>query len=166
MDAIFKRRSIRRYTEEDISDFMVKKILEAGMNAPSAGNEQPWHFIVVREKSNLKEISKCSSYSWMLKDATVGIIVCGDLSLAKHGEFWIQDCSAATENMLIEIAELGLGGVWLGVYPVEERVKYLRKYFNLPDHIVPFSIISIGYPAQEIKEVNRYREERVHYEKW
>ncbi|MBW2046817.1 MAG: nitroreductase family protein, partial [Deltaproteobacteria bacterium] len=107
-----------------------------------------------------------SPYAKMLKGAALGIVVCGDLNLEKHKGYWVQDCSAATENMLIEIAELNLGAVWLGVYPVEERMEYIKKRFNLPDNIVPFSVVSIGHPAQELKSIDRYDQSRVHNEEW
>lgn len=166
MEAIFKRRSIRVYTDGDVGEEAVRKILQAAMAAPSAGNEQPWHFIVIKDKENLGELADFSPYAKMLKGASAAIVVCGDLNLERHKGYWVQDCSAATENMLIEIAELNLGAVWLGVYPVEERIEYIKKQFNLPDNIVPFSVVSIGYPAQVLKSINRYDQGRVHNEKW
>ena len=166
MEAIFKRRSIRRYTNDDVPEEMIKTILEAAMNAPSAGNEQPWHFMVIKNKETLKTLAGASPYARMLKDSPLVIIVCGDLNLEKHRGYWILDCSAATENILIEVAALNLGAVWLGIYPLQERIEYIKKQFGLPEHIIPFSIIPVGYPAQEMKLVNRYNQERVHYEKW
>ena len=166
MEAIFKRRSIRRYTNDDVPEEMIKTILEAAMNAPSAGNEQPWHFMVIKNKETLKTLAGASPYARMLKDSPLVIIVCGDLNLEKHRGYWILDCSAATENILIEVAALNLGAVWLGIYPLQERIEYIKKQFGLPEYIIPFSIIPVGYPAQEIKLVNRYNQERVHYEKW
>jgi nitroreductase len=166
MDAIFKRRSIRRFTSQNIPEEAIKKILSAGMNAPSAGNEQPWQFIVIREKETLSKIAQCSPYARAAADAPVAILVCGDLSLEKYPGYWIQDCSAATENMLIEAASLGLGSVWLGVHPMQDREQYLRKFFTLPVHIIPFAILPVGYPAQELPCVDRFNQERLHYEKW
>ncbi len=166
MEAIFKRRSIRRYTNDDIPDVMMKKILEAAMNAPSAGNEQPWHFMVIKSKEILETLAEASPHARMVKDAPLVIIVCGDLSLQKHEGYWVLDCSAATENILIEVTALGLGAVWLGVYPIQERVEYIKKQFGLPESVIPFAMIPIGYPAQDMKLVNRYNQERVHYERW
>lgn len=166
MEAIFKRRSIRKYTDQVVDDEMVKKILEAAMSAPSAGNEQPWHFIVIKRKETLQSLAEASPYARAVKNAPLAVIICGDLNLQKHQGYWVQDCSAATENILIEVAELNLGAVWLGVYPVPERVEYIKKQFSLPESIVPFAIIPIGYPAQEMKLVDRYNEQRVHYEIW
>lgn len=166
MDAILKRRSVRRFTEAEISPDMIRKILAAGMAAPSAGNQQPWQFIVLKDAQVRKKVSECSPYASATANAPVAIVVCGDLSLEKHQGYWVQDCSAAVENMLIEITALGLGAVWLGVYPREDRVNYLKKYFALPDHIVPFAIIPVGSPAQELPPANRYNEARVHSDKW
>jgi nitroreductase len=166
MDEIFKRRSIRRFRDEEIGEDMVKKILAAAMAAPSAGNQQPWQFIVVRKKEILIKVSECSPYAKATAEAPVAIVVCGDLSLEKHTGYWVQDCSAAVENMLIEITSLGLGSVWLGVYPRADRVSYLQKYFSLPESIVPFAIIPVGFPAQELPPSNRYNESRIHCEKW
>jgi len=166
MDDILKRRSIRRFTGQDISQDLIRKILAAGMAAPSAGNEQPWHFIVVKDSQGRKKVSECGPYAKAAMDAPAAIVVCGDLSLEKHQGYWVQDCSAAVENMLIEITSLGLGAVWLGVFPRPDRVAYLQKYFSLSEHIVPFAIIPVGFPGQELAPANRYNESRVHYEKW
>ena len=149
-----------------VDDELIKKILSAGMAAPSAGNEQPWQFIVIKDKETLKKVSDCSPHAKVAATAMVAIIVCGDLSLERYEGYWVQDCSAAVENMLLEITSLGLGSVWLGVYPLQERVTYLQKYFSLPENIVPFAIIPIGFPGQELAPVDRYNESRIHYEKW
>jgi nitroreductase len=166
MDTIFKRRSIRRFTNQDVGEELIAKVLAAGMAAPSAGNEQPWQFIVIKKKETLKKVGECGPYARAAADAPAAIVVCGDLFLEKHPGFWVQDCSAAVENMLLEIASLGLGAVWLGVYPLQERVSYLQKYFALPENIVPLAIIPVGFPAQELPPAGRYNEARVHREKW
>ncbi len=166
MSAILSRRSIRRYTKEDVSDEIVKELLEAAMSAPSAGNEQPWHFVVIRDRKILNEIPNIHPYSGMLREAPLAILICGDESLQKYKGYWVQDCSAATENLLIAINAKGLGGVWLGVYPVEDRVVGVRKLLNMPDNIIPFSLISIGYPAEQKPPANRYDPSRIHYDRW
>ncbi len=166
MDSVLARRSIRKYKKQKIEDDKIKKILEAGMSAPSSGNEQPWHFIVVDDKSLLEDLSKVSIYAGMLKNADIGIIICGDLGLERHKGFWVQDCSAATENVLIEIQELGLGGVWLGIYPLEDRVKAIQEIFKLPDNIIPFSIIPVGYPDEKKETPSRYNPNKVRYNRW
>jgi len=166
MNAIFNRRSIRKYTEKPVPEELIEKILRAGMAAPSAGNEQPWHFIVINDKSILNEIPKIHPYSQMLKEASHAIVVCADLSLQKYEGYWVQDCSAATENMLIMAQDLGLGSVWLGVYPNENRVKELKKLLGLPENVMPLSIISVGYPAEIKGPADRFNPSRVHRNRW
>lgn len=166
MNAILARRSIRKYTEQPVSEEVIKEILEAAMSAPSAGNEQPWHFIVINDRKILAEIPKFHPYSQMLKDAPVAILVCGDEQLEKYKGFWVQDCSAATENILIAVQEKGLGAVWLGIYPEEDRVAGIRQLLNIPANIIPLSLIPIGYPGEEKPPANRYDPTRIHYNKW
>ncbi len=166
MDAIFKRRSVRRYTALAVNDSQVRSILGAGMNAPSAGNEQPWHFILIRDKERLKKLSGSSPYASMVGGASLAVVVCADLELEKHKGFWVQDCSAAVENILVEVSALGLGAVWLGVYPRQDRIEYIKAMFDLPASIMPFAIIPVGYPMEEAKAIDRYRQDRVHLEHW
>lgn len=166
MEAIFKRRSVRRYAKEEVPEESLHKILEAAMNAPSAGNEQPWHFVVIRDKQTLGELSGCSPHASMLKDAPLGILVLADLLLERHKGYWVQDCSAAVENMLIAVAGLGLGAVWLGIYPVEDRISSVKKLFGLPENIMPFAVVPVGFPLEPPRPVNRFNQARVHSEKW
>jgi len=166
MEAIYKRRSIRRYQDKPVSDALIREILKAGMNAPSAGNEQPWHFLVVDDRKILDAIPKFHPHSRMLYEAPVAILVCADMSLIKYPEYWPQDCAAATQNILLAITGLDLGGVWLGVYPKEDRVKKLQGMFNMPEDIVPFSIIALGYPAEEKPPKNLFDADRVKYNSW
>ena len=166
MDIIFKRRSIRRYTNQEISEAMTEKIIRAGMAAPSAHNEQPWQFIVLKDKSLLSDITKFHPYSKMLTEANCAIVVCSDLSNEKIKKFWVQDCSAATQNMLLMATELGLGSVWLGVYPNDDIVTQMKELLNLPEHIIPFSIVSLGYPAETKEPIDRFDKTKVHMNKW
>jgi len=166
MEAILTRRSIRRYTDKKVSDEIVKELLEAGMSAPSAGNEQPWHFVAITDHKILDEIPKIHPHSGMLKEAPLAILICGDESLQKYQGYWVQDCSAATENILIAANAIGLGGVWLGVYPIEDRVVGIRKLLGMPEKVIPFALLSIGYPAEQKPPANRYDESRVHYNIW
>ena len=166
MEALFRRRSIRKYTREPVTDEQVTRLLKAAMAAPSAGNQQPWQFVVIRDKDALTDLANASPYADMLPDAALAILVCGDLGRECHAGYWVQDCSAATENILIEVEELGLGAVWLGIYPVEDRLEYLKKALNIPDKILPFALISIGHPAESKPPAERYDESRVHYEIW
>jgi len=166
MNSIFHRRSIRKYTGEVVSEELIEEILKAGMAAPSAGNEQPWHFIVIRDKSIMEDITKFHPYSQMLKEASHAIVVCGDLSLQKYEGYWIQDCSAAMQNMLLMADSLGLGAVWLGVYPMEERVDKLKELLNIPQNVIPLGIMSLGYPAETKEPSDRFNPQRIHRDRW
>ncbi len=166
LEAVLSRRSIRKYTDQPVPDEVVKQLLEAAMSAPSANNKQPWHFVVIRDREILDAIPTFHPYSRMLKEAALAILVCGDTQSQTLAGYWVQDCSAATQNILIAINALGLGGVWLGIYPRDERVEGIRKLVELPDHIVPLSLISIGHPAEKLLPSNRYDASRVHHNKW
>jgi nitroreductase len=166
MKEIFERRSIRKYTGEDVPDESINELLKAAMAAPSAGNQQPWDFIVVKDRTVLNEIPKVHQYAQMLKEAPLAIIVCGSLDREKHKGYWMQDCAAAIENMLIEAQYLGLGAVWLGVYPREDRVAGIKKLLEIPENVMPLAVISIGYPAESKEASQRYDEKKLHINKW
>ena len=167
MKAIMNRRSIRQYTNQTVRDEQVKTLLEAAMCAPSAGNEQPWHFVVIRDRQLLDKVPKYHPHASMIKQASVAILVCADTRLSKYDvDYWVQDCAAATENLLVTVQDLGLGAVWLGVYPRQERVAGLRELFNIPEQVIPFALVPVGYPAEHKDEENRYREDRVHLDCW
>ena len=136
------------------------------MCAPSAGNQQPWQFIVATEKELLKKISATHINADMVERVSVAILVCGDLSCETHKGYWMIDCAAAAENILLEVVEHDLGACWVGIYPRENRVKYLKELFNLPNNIIPFAVISIGYPAEQKEPNNKFYAERAHYNKW
>lgn len=166
LKAILSRRSIRKYSGKQIPDGHYEILLKAAMHAPSARNRQPWHFIIIGDKKVLNNLSD-SSPSWkMLSYADKAIVVCGDMHSEDAESFLIQDCSAATQNILLAAHELGLGAVWLGVHPREERVLEIRNTLNLPGHIIPVSMISIGFPDEERQEEDRYLGERVHFDRW
>jgi nitroreductase len=166
LDSILKRKSIRQYTTEPVPEYMIEQLLEAAMSAPSSQNQRPWHFIVITERELLTMLSDISPYAKMVKDAPVAILVCGDPEREISKGFWVQDCSAATENILIAVEELNLGAVWVGIYPRETRVDYVRNVLHLPGHIVPFALIPVGYPDEEKETPNRYDKTRVHYNWW
>lgn len=166
MESIFKRRSIRKYTKAPVEKEVSIDLVKAGMAAPSAGNEQPWHFIIIDQHKTLTAIQKVHPFSGMLSSAQAGILVCGDLSLEIHTGFWVQDCAAATENILIAAVHKGLGAVWLGVYPEEDRVTGIQKLLDMPEHIIPFSLISIGYPAEQKSPKKDFNMSRVRYNRW
>lgn len=166
MDAIYKRRSIRKYTDAPISDESIKEILKAGMYAPSGGNEQAWDFIVVRDKVKLEKIVEFHPYAKCLLGCNAAVIVCGNKEKERFEGLWIQDCSASTQNMLLAATAQDIGSVWLGLYPEMSRVEGVKELFNLPDHIIPFSIVSLGY-ADESRDVpERFNPDSIHMENW
>jgi nitroreductase len=136
------------------------------MSAPSAGNEQPWQFIIINDRKILDAIPKFHPYSQPLATASVAVVVCGDLTLEIHKDFWVQDCSAAAENILIAVQAKGLGAVWLGLYPREERVLGMQKLLGIPEHVIPLAVIPIGYPAEDKPPALRFNTSRIHYNKW
>jgi nitroreductase len=166
MKAIMERRSIRKYKSDPVPEESVKALLEAAMAAPSAGNGQPWHFVVVDDRDKLNTITGFHLYSQMLKEAPMAIIVCGDVTNERYQGFWVQDCAAATENILIKATDIGLGTVWLGLYPNESHLENMKKLLELPEGIVPMSMIAVGHPAEEKPPADRYNEERVHWNRW
>ena len=168
MKEIFERRSIRKYTADPVSLEHEEKLLRAAMQAPSAGNEQPWEFIVVRDPETLKNMTEGHPYSTPLLGAPLGILVCGDVNKQKFNPYayWVQDCSAAIQNLLLEAQHLGLGAVWMGLHPIKEREDVLIELFGLPEGIIPLGMIAVGHPAQTVAPVDRYLPERVHREKW
>lgn len=166
MEGIYTRRSIRKYDSRNVPDDLVNEVIRAGMYAPSAGNERPWHFVVIRERRLLDEIPSFHPHSMMVKAASCAILVCADLVLEKHKGYWVQDCSAATQNMLLGAHSKGLGAVWVGVFPREERVKGFRKLLGIPEEIIPFSLIPLGYPAEKKETEERFDSSRIHRDRW
>jgi len=168
LNFIYSRRSIRVYREGIVTDDQVRELLEAGMAAPSAVAKDPWRFIVVREKKNLNAIADGLPHGQMLRDAAVGLVVCGDLKEAHDRQlsYLLQDCSAAIQNILLAAGALGLGACWLGIHPREDRITHIRRLFRLPLDIIPVSAISIGWPGETKSARTRYTESSVHHEKW
>ena len=167
LDFITLRRSIRKYSNKKVSAGLVNKILEAGMSAPSAENQQTWQFIVINKKSTLKKIARINTpYPAFAKEASVGILVCGNPDRSDGRGFWVQDCAAASQNILLAANSLGLGSVWIGIYPKDDYVQKFNEKFNLPDNIYPVSFIPIGFPAEEKPPSARYDKNKIHHEKW
>jgi nitroreductase len=166
IEAIFTRRSIRVYTDQPIPDDLVDKLLRAAMQAPSAGNQQAWQFVAVTGRAQLNALAEVLPYGKMLTTAPLSIIVCGDLDREKSKGYWVQDCSAATQNILLAAHALGLGAVWLGVYPRDQRVNDVRKVLGIPENVTPLCAIAIGYPAEQKERADRYDAGRVHNNKW
>lgn len=169
LEAIHARTSIRSYQPQEVEDEKIEQLLRAAMAAPTATNKQPWAFIVIRDQEILNELSSTLPYTKMAKDAPLAIVVCGDLNKAISGagmEYWVQDASAATENLLLAAQGLGLGAVWSGVYPMEERVKEVQKILLLPKDIIPLNVIPIGYPAENPLPKDKWKPENIHYNRW
>jgi len=166
--SIFKRRSVREYQSTEVDELIVRDLLEAAMAAPSAVAKDPWEFVIVRDNNMRRRIVDRLPNGKMLIDASLGIVVCGDLLRAHDRQlsYLLQDCSAAIENLLLAASLLGLGACWLGVHPREERVAHLRALLRLPEHILPVSVVSIGWPAETPAPRTRYRDDAVHWETW
>jgi nitroreductase len=165
-EALMTRRSVRSYTDEPVSDEQVQTILAAGMQAPSANNRQPWHFVVLRRRERLNALAEVLPFGKMLAQAPLGIVVCADAGLQPLAGYWTQDCAAATQNILLACHALGLGAVWIGVYPRDERVMALRELLSLPAVVTPLCAIAAGRPAERSAPVDRFRPERIHEEQW
>ncbi len=166
IEAIMTRRSIRKFTDETVDEERVTKILKAAMAAPSSKNEQPWVFVVIDDRNLLNEIPKFHPYAEMCKTAPLAILVCADRRRFLSEEIWIQDCAAATQNMLLAAHGSNLGAVWLGVYPRVERVEGMRSLLRIPVHIIPFSLVVLGYPAERKPPANRFDPSRIHRNIW
>jgi nitroreductase len=166
LEAIHTRRSVREYQDKPIPEELVKELLKAAMAAPSARNQQAWEFIVITDPEIKQQIPSVSPFAQMVVDAPLAILVCGNLQVETAPGYWVIDCSAAIQNLLLAAHASGLGAVWTGVYPREERVKGLAEMLNLPEHVLPHSLIVLGYPAQHPKHPDRFKPDRIHKNTW
>lgn len=163
-EVLLKRRSIRKFTEDPVSDEMIEELLHAAMSGPSACNKKPWEFYVVTNEQKLEELKSASKFTKF--SAKLVIVVCGNLSNAlplQMADYWIQDCSAATENILLRATDLGLGAVWCGIHPQKRAEECVREMLDIPKSQVPLNLIFIGHPAEEPEARDQYDERRVHY---
>lgn len=166
LDNIATRTSIRDYEARPVEKEKIEKMLRAAMAAPTAMNKQPWHFVVVDQRNVLDALAGANPYAKMLKKAPLAIVVCGntDKMIECGGrDFWIQDASAATENLLLAAHAMGLGAVWTGAYPSEERCISISKVLLLPDNLIPLNMIVVGYPAEQPQPKQKFKEENVSY---
>jgi nitroreductase len=166
LEALLHRRSIRKYSNKKVDLKTFEKIIEYGMYAPSAVNKQPWHFIIFNNSDTISAITKVHPNASMLNEASGGILICYDEKLQHDEGYGPIDCSAATQNMLLAAHGLGLGACWIGIYPRQNRIDALCKLFNLPEHVVPFAVISVGYANEEKRQPNRFKQDRIHRENW
>ena len=165
-EALLKRRSIRKVKEDKISEELINELLIAAMSAPSACNKKPWEFFVITNEEKLQELKKASRFARY--DAPLAIVVCGNLSKAlplQLSTYWIQDCSAATQNILLRVTDLGLGAVWCGAHPQKNVEKKIKEILDLSDKLVPLNIIFIGYPNQDAEPRTQLEEKKIHYVK-
>jgi len=161
LEAIHSRRSIRKYDGAPVSPEQIEVLMRAAMAAPSAGNAQPWRFVVITDRAILDQIPDIHPYASMVRTAPCAVLVLGDASLEKYPGYWALDCAAAIQNMLLAARATGLGAVWTGVYPTPERVAAFSKMFALPGHVTPHSLVVVGHPAQDPGPVDRFNPSRV-----
>lgn len=167
MNEIFNRRSIRKFSDKPVEDEIIDKLLCVAMQAPSAFNQQPWEFIVVKDKEALNRLSEVSPYAKPAAGSGVTFILLADSNYFKVPNAWQQDMGAVSQNILLEAVHLNLGAVWLGVATSDTTPAKVAKLYQLPENIKPFALIAVGYPDEQKNEfVDRYKPERIHYEKW
>jgi nitroreductase len=166
-EAILSRRSIRLYKDSPVPEPYFKEIIKAGMYAPSAMNLQPWDFIVFNTPETIRKCVESVAHGEnILKQSPAAILVCGDNNIEQNIDYIVQNCSAAVQNILLQIHEMGLGACWIAVYPLTDVIKNLRIAFGLPEHVIPVALISLGFPAEEKTAEERYNIEKIHFNQW
>jgi nitroreductase len=168
LDLIFGRRSIRVYSPGEVSEPVVTKLLEAAMAAPSAMTKDPWRFVLVRDKQSLAKLATLHPGAAMLSSAALAIVVCGDLDVAfdRQLSYLLQDCSAATENLLLAAHAQGLGACWVGIHPGEALIKQVKELLSMPAAVIPVAVVSLGQPGEQLPARTRYDAGYVHRERW
>ena len=166
LKAITTRRSIRRFKRDPVPEDAIRTLLTAAMSGPSAANQQPWQLVVVSDQAQLDRLASFRPFERTLSSAPLAVAVCGDMSLAKWQAFWQIDCAVATQNLLLAANAQGLGAVWLGCSTRAERAAVLCEMLELPEHIAPFALVPVGFAAEEIPPIERYRADRVHRDRW
>jgi nitroreductase len=167
LDTIYRRRSIRVFVDKPVEKEMITDLLRAATAAPTAANCQPWEFIVIDDTGKLDKIR--DQLVFARYNAPLAIVVCGNMKLAFKGieqSLWVQDCSAAIENMLIAATGIGLGSVWIGIYPTESKIKPIKRLLNIPKYVTPLGMVYFGYPAEEKEPRTRYNEKRVYWQEY
>lgn len=166
MNEIFNRASVRVFKDAPVEKEKIEMLLKAAMQAPSAGNQRPWEFIVVEDKNTLEQLSETDPYAKFVAKVPAAIVALGNTNEMRFPEHWEQDLGAACENILLEAVSQELGAVWLGVAPLKERMDHIKKVFDLPDNIRPYAILPFGYAKRPYEVEDRYDEARVHFEKY
>jgi nitroreductase len=164
LDLMYARRSVREYTDESVSDEQVETLLKAAMAAPSAQDLQPWHFVAVRKRKLLDRLAEVHKYAHMLEQAPLAIVVCGDQEVSER--HWVEDTCTATQNLLLAATAVGLGGVWISLYPKKKHQKYVRELLDIPEHIGVLCVIALGHSAEKKKARSQYNPKRVHHDEW
>ncbi len=169
LEIIHQRKSVRHYLDKSVKKEDLLTLIKAGMAAPTAGDRRPWEFVGITDKKVLKELGQALPYGQMLKEAGGAIVVCGVPEKSYPGEareFWVQDCSAATENILLAAEAKGLGAVWIGVYPIKKKMEVVSRITGIPEGIVPLNVVSIGYPEGVEKPKDKFNPEQIHWNSW
>jgi nitroreductase len=168
LNTIYSRKSVRSFTGEAVSRETLIKILKAAMAAPSAVNIQPWAFVAITRRETLDELCAKLPYAKMLDSAAAAIVVCGipDKDEVFSKDYWVMDCSAASENILLACHALGLGAVWTAVHVDKERIANVRGILNIPENIIPLNVIPIGVPREKEKPLDKFKAENIHWEQW
>jgi nitroreductase len=164
LEVMYTRRSIREYTDEPVTDEQVETMLKAAMAAPSFQSLCPWHFVDVRKRKLLDKLAETHKYAHMLAKAPLAVVVCGDSEASER--HWVEDTCAATQNLLLAVTTLGLGGVWISVYPNKKRMKCVSQVLDIPDDMEVLCLVAVGHPAEEEHATTQYDPKRVHYDKW
>jgi len=165
-ELFFNRRSVRKFTGEPIDEPLMKSILAAAMYAPSAVNRQPWHYVVIDDRKLMRKIMKEHPHARMLSTAARAVVVCGDLDLQHDDGYWLPDCGAATQNLLLAAHFHGLGACWVGLYPREGRMQAMSRLLGLPGHVQPFALVALGHPAEKKDRPDRWHPEKVRSNHW
>ncbi len=167
IDDIMSRTSIRAFQDQEVDEETVEILLKAAMAAPTARNDQPWRFVVVTDKEVLASISEAFGTLRAVADAPMAVVVCGDVGVGgERSDWWVQDASAATQNLLLAAHSLDLGAVWCGIYPRADRVDFIREKLQLPGNIIPLNVVPIGYPAENPGPKDKWHPEYIHYNVW
>ena len=164
LDLMYSRQRVRDFTDAPVSDDQVEAMLKAAMAAPSAQDRRPWHFVVVRKRKMLDRLAEVHKYAYMLEKAPLAVIVCGDQNVSE--KYWVEDGCVATQNLLLAAKALGLGGVWISLYPKKKYQKAVRELLDIPEHVGVLCILALGTPAEEKRLGTKFDSERVHQEEW
>lgn len=166
INAILSRRSIRSYTNKNISKQDMDLILKSAMYAPTARNLQYWRFLVIQDKTNMAKLENIQPYNTLLNSANAAIIVCSEMENEVAQKYFMQDCGASIQNIMLAATSLGIGSITLGLHSNADQVAAIKEQFNMPQNIMPVGIVALGYPNEEKPDPGRFDESKIHYEKW